>query len=92
MGYIPFWPRRMDARMAAAYCGYIDAYGEPIVHAFKERVKAGMYPEGQRDGRSNYWLRDDLDTAIEISMGKVASSPGRTSWGERLDASEDPPR
>ena len=59
--------------------------GCPIVHAFKERVKAGVYPTGQRDGRGDYWLRDDLDRAIEDMMGKTASSPHkRKGWGERF--------
>jgi hypothetical protein len=52
------WPRRMDADLAAGYCG------EPTVDAFLKRVGRD-YPQPRvNDGRRRLWLRDDLDAAI----------------------------
>ena len=52
------WPRRMNADLAAGYCG------ERSVEAFLRRVGKD-YPEPRvREGRRQLWLRDDLDRAI----------------------------
>jgi hypothetical protein len=52
------WPRRMCAKLAAAYCG------EPSVDAFIARV-GKEYPHPRvNEGRRQLWLRDDLDRAI----------------------------
>jgi hypothetical protein len=52
------WPRRMSAKLAAAYCG------EDTVEAFIKRVLT-EYPQPRvNDGRRKLWLRDDLDQAI----------------------------
>jgi hypothetical protein len=52
------WPRRMDADLAAGYCG------EPSVDAFLKRV-GREYPQPRvNEGRRRLWLRDDLDRAI----------------------------
>jgi hypothetical protein len=52
------WPRRMNADMAAGYCG------EASVEAFLSRV-GKEYPQPRvHEGRRRLWLRDDLDRAI----------------------------
>jgi hypothetical protein len=52
------WPRRMNAELAAAYCG------EPTVDAFIKRLGT-EYPNPRVcEGRRRLWLRDDLDAAI----------------------------
>jgi len=52
------WPRRMNADLAAAYCG------EPSAKAFLKRV-GSEYPSPRiNEGRRRLWLRDDLDQAI----------------------------
>jgi hypothetical protein len=52
------WPRRMNAELAAVYCG------EPSAGAFLKRV-GSEYPQPRvSDGRRRLWLRDDLDRAI----------------------------
>jgi hypothetical protein len=52
------WPRRMNAELAAAYCG------EPNASTFLKRV-GSEYPQPRvSDGRRRLWLKDDLDRAI----------------------------
>jgi hypothetical protein len=52
------WPRRMNAELAAGYCG------EASVDAFMARV-GKEYPQPRvHEGRRRLWLRDDLDKAI----------------------------
>jgi hypothetical protein len=52
------WPRRMNAELAAAYCG------EASAKAFLRRV-GSEYPEPRVSERGRQlWLRDDLDQAI----------------------------
>jgi hypothetical protein len=52
------WPRRMGAKLAAAYCG------ESSVDAFIKRV-GSEYPQPRIcEGRRRLWLKDDLDAAI----------------------------
>jgi hypothetical protein len=52
------WPRRMNAELAAAYCG------EPSAKAFLKRV-GSEYPKPSVNERGRrLWLRDDLDQAI----------------------------
>jgi hypothetical protein len=55
---IDAWPRRMQADMAATYCG------ECTVGAFLKRV-GSEYPYPRvSEGSRKIWLRDDLDAAI----------------------------
>jgi hypothetical protein len=57
------WPRRMNADLAAAYCGETNAA------SFLKRV-GSEYPRPRvSDGRRRLWLRDDLDQAILPSEG-----------------------
>jgi hypothetical protein len=52
------WPRRMNADLAAVYCG------EPNGASFLKRV-GSEYPRPRvSDGRRRLWLKDDLDRAI----------------------------
>jgi hypothetical protein len=52
------WPRRMNADLAAVYCG------EPNAASFLKRV-GSEYPRPRvSDGRRRLWLKDDLDQAI----------------------------
>jgi hypothetical protein len=57
----PHWPRRMNAELAAAYCG------EASARAFLTRVGADKeFPLPRvREGRRVLWLKDDLDKAME---------------------------
>ncbi|MCT8000588.1 hypothetical protein NZL82_01710 [Sphingomonas sanguinis] len=59
-----FPPRQMRAPAAAYYCGVSE-------NAFLDRVKAGIYPAGIRDGGCRVWLRDDLDAMIDRQHGVV---------------------
>lgn len=54
------WPARMNAALAAGYCG------EPSAEAFRSRVGKEYPPPRVNDGRRQLWLRDDLDRAIGI--------------------------
>ena len=52
------WPARMNAELAAGYCG------ENTAEAFLRRV-GSEYPEPVIDQRQRkLWLKDDLDRAI----------------------------
>jgi hypothetical protein len=52
------WPRRMNADLAAVYCG------ESNAGAFLKRV-GSEYPRPRiSDGRRRLWLKDDLDQAM----------------------------
>jgi hypothetical protein len=57
----PFWPRRMNAEMAAAYCG------EASARAFLARVGPNReFPLPRvREGRRVLWLKDDLDKVMD---------------------------
>lgn len=63
---LPFWPRRMNAAMAAAYCG------EASIRAFLARVgPTKEFPLPRiREGRRVLWLKDDLDKAMEPRGGE----------------------
>ena len=63
---LPFWPRRMNAAMAAAYCG------EASTRAFLARVgPTKEFPLPRvREGRRVLWLKDDLDKAMEPRGGE----------------------
>ena len=55
---LPYWPRRMQARMAAAYCG---------VSKTKFLGDIGKkYPIPVKDGRNSLWYREDLDEALDL--------------------------
>lgn len=61
------WPRRMNADLAALYCG------EPTASAFLKRV-GSEYPQPRINERGRQlWLRDDLDQAILPATMSVAS-------------------
>jgi hypothetical protein len=64
----PHWPRRMNAELAAAYCG------EPSVRAFLARVGPDKeFPlPCVREGRRVLWLKDDLDQAMKPMSGDPA--------------------
>lgn len=70
-----FTPRQMRASAAAFYCGVSES-------TFLDRVKAGEYPPGAKDGGARVWLRDDLDAMIERRFGVSAINP--------RDANDDP--
>jgi len=55
---LPSWPRRMSAALAAAYLGISEA-------KFRTDVASGRYPKGMPDGRRRFWIKDDLDAAID---------------------------
>jgi hypothetical protein len=70
----PFWPRRLNAEMAAAYCG------EASTRAFLARVGTNKeFPlPSVREGRRVLWLKDDLDKA----MGPRGSESERDIAGD----------
>lgn len=61
-----FVPRRMRAPTAAAYLDVSE-------QTFLDRVRAGSYPAGVRDGGCRVWLKDDLDRLIEAQFGVAAN-------------------
>lgn len=69
-----FTPRRMRAITAAAYLDVSE-------QTFLDRVKAGAYPAGIKDGGVRVWLRDDLDALIDHQFGVVAG--GAANDGRR---------
>ena len=62
MTALPYWPRRLNATWAAAYCGL-------SVGMFQRRVVAGDYPQGARDGNRKLWYREDLDMSLDLLKG-----------------------
>ena len=69
----------MRADMAAAYLDMSDS-------AFLDRVRRGAMPGGYRDGAMRYWLREDLDAAIdrEVAGHRPAERDDFTEGLERL--------
>lgn len=67
---LPHWPRRMQAPLAAAYCGI-------GVTKFLTQVKAGRLPAGQQDGGNRLWYREDLDAALDrLKTGAEPAAAG----------------
>lgn len=58
------WPRRMNAALAAGYCG------EPSADAFLKRVGTEYPAPRVNDGRRKLWVRDDLDQAMGLASGE----------------------
>ena len=54
---LPNWPRRMQAPLAAAYCG--------VSKTKFLRDVGGKYPRPEKDGRNCLWYREDLDEALD---------------------------
>jgi hypothetical protein len=68
MVLVGVWPRRMNADLAAAYCG------EPNAKAFLKRV-GSEYPKPRiSEGGRRLWLRDDLD---QDPTARPPAGPGR---------------
>ncbi|MQA67533.1 MAG: hypothetical protein GEU76_16795 [Alphaproteobacteria bacterium] len=66
---MPYWPRRMQAPLAAAYLGV-------SLPTFLRKVKAGAYPQGIKDGENRLWYIEDLDDAADrIKTGSEAAAP-----------------
>ena len=55
---LPDWPRKMKLVKA---CAYLDESR----NTFLRRVDAGIYPKPIRIGGNTYWLRDQLDEALD---------------------------
>ncbi|MEY8143043.1 hypothetical protein [Falsihalocynthiibacter sp. CO-5D18] len=53
-----FTPFRMKAKAAAHYCGMSET-------AFRRAVELENWPEGQKDSGGTYWLRSDLEKAMQ---------------------------
>ena len=73
-----FPPRQMQVGAAAYYVGLSET-------CFLDRVKAGAYPPGIKEGGVRIWLRDDLDASIERRFGVTDVSHGNVGARE-----EDP--
>jgi predicted DNA-binding transcriptional regulator AlpA len=77
---MPDWPARMDDDMAADYLGI-------GVTTFRDRVKAGQYPQPVHEGGRKLWSRQQLDMFIAAQFGLPvdASAPTgatRNSWDD----------
>lgn len=59
---MPDWPARMDDDTAALYLGV-------GVTAFREKVKARVYPQPIREGARILWSRQQLDRFIAAQFG-----------------------
>ncbi len=55
---LPNWPRRMQAPLAAAYCGVSRT---KFLHDVGKK-----YPRPVKDGRNSLWYIEDLDEALEL--------------------------
>lgn len=64
---MPDWPRRMGARLAAAYIGISEA-------KLLDGVKAGRYPPPQADGANQLWDRKALDRYVD-GGGRTGDDP-----------------
>lgn len=63
---MPNWPRRMQAPLAAAYCG---------VSTTKFLAHVGdKYPRCVKDGGNSLWYIEDLDKALDELKGHSAPS------------------
>jgi hypothetical protein len=71
---LPHWPRRMKLDLASAYVGESET-------KFQASVKAGKWPQGNRDGGNVYWFIEDLDAALDRLKPVVARSDG---WGDYI--------
>ncbi len=63
---LPNWPRRMQAPLAAAYCGVSRT-------KFLHDV-GGKYPKPVKDGRNSLWYIEDLNEALDRLKDGGASS------------------
>src|SRR4051812_47338686 len=71
---LPYWPRRMQVRFAAAYIGISPS-------KFLRDVIAGRLPRPFKDGGNRLWYREDLDAVLDREKVGAASSEG-TSWDD----------
>ena len=77
----PHWPYRMRAELAAAFCGFVNGAGQPIVNSFAEWLKRTSGPEGWQDRtndgktlRNRYWYRDELERHLDLQRGSAPCS------------------
>jgi hypothetical protein len=77
------WPPRMQAEMAAGYCG------EKHVEDFLERV-GSAYPKPRviDSARRKFWYRDDLDKAMGMSQPSNTSGLG-AKFGGKIGKNRD---
>ena len=61
-----FLPRRMRLSMAAYYLSVSET-------TFLTRVRAGIYPQGRREGGMTFWLVDELDEHVEVQFDRQTS-------------------
>ena len=59
---MPYWPRCMQANLAAPYCGVSKS-------TFLSGVKAGRYAAGVPTGGNMIWYREDLDVSLTALKG-----------------------
>lgn len=66
----PYWPRLLNRRMAAAYCGVCE-------NTFDRLVKEGVLPKSRAGlGRKKTWDRLAIDAKID-GAGAVASAEAK---------------
>ncbi len=80
---LPNWPRRMQAPLAAAYCGVSRT---KFLHDVGRK-----YPRPVKDGRNSLWYREDLDEALDCLKDKGASSDPFMEALDGLDEREARP-
>lgn len=78
------WPPRMQAAMAAGYCG------EPDVPAFLERVSTGIYPQPYlvESMKRKFWLRKELDVSMGLEPEYEPASELK-SMGDRFSEAKN---
>lgn len=59
------WPARMNAALAAGYCG------EPSADAFLSRVGAEYPAPSIQEGRRRLWRKVDLDRAMGLVTDEI---------------------
>ena len=81
---MPTWPRRMQADLAAAYCGV-------SVGKFLSGVRAGKYPQATKDGGNKLWDIRRLDEALDKLSG-LDSPSGKDDLMGRIHAIQNEAR
>ncbi len=61
---LPNWPRRMQARLASAYCGVSRT---KFLHDVGRK-----YPRPVKDGRNSLWYIEDLNEALDLLKNEGA--------------------
>jgi hypothetical protein len=75
LALMPHWPARMGEDMAALYLGV-------SMTKFRERVKAGTYPQPVREGARLLWAKRQLDLYVDAQFGIADSEQDDPTWAD----------